>query len=77
MYLFLQLLNGRFPSRMVGTEKHWLIPRDLFNVKRYEGDMEVERRLMYVALTRAKDVLVVSYFTTASWKAKRGQRVCG
>ena len=57
------VVDGRFPSRMVGTEKHWLIPRDLFNVRRYEGDREVERKLMYVALTRAKDVLVVSYFT--------------
>ena len=52
---------------MVGTAKNWLIPRDIFNVKRYEGDTEVERKLMYVALTRAKDVLVVSYFHTAQW----------
>ena len=57
------VVDGRFPSRMVGTPKNWLIPRDIFNVKRYEGDTEVERKLIYVALTRAKDVLVVSYFT--------------
>jgi len=64
------VVNGRFPSRMVGAEKHWLIPRDLFNVRRYEGDMEVERKLMYVALTRAKDALVVSYFTRLHGRKK-------
>jgi DNA helicase II / ATP-dependent DNA helicase PcrA len=64
------VVNGRFPSRMVGAEKIWLIPRDLFNVRRYEGDLEVERKLMYVALTRAKDVLVVSYFTRLNGRRK-------
>ncbi len=64
------VVNGRFPSRMVGAEKNWLIPRDLFNVKRYEGDLEVERKLMYVALTRAKDVLVASYFTRLNGRKK-------
>ena len=64
------VVDGRFPSRMVGTEKHWLIPRGIFNVKRYEGDTEVERKLMYVALTRAKDVLVVSYFTRLNGRRK-------
>jgi DNA helicase II / ATP-dependent DNA helicase PcrA len=61
---------GRFPSSKVGTPKQWLIPRDLFDVRRYEGDMEVERKLMYVALTRAKDVLVVSYFSHLNGRKK-------
>lgn len=53
----------RFPPSRVGSRKRWLIPRESFDVKRYEGEMDGERKLMYVALTRAKDVLVVSYFT--------------
>jgi DNA helicase-2/ATP-dependent DNA helicase PcrA len=57
------VVDGRFPSRMAGSRKHWLIPREIFDAGRYEGNMDGERKLMYVALTRAKDVLVVSYFT--------------
>lgn len=64
------VVSGRFPSRMAGAAKTWLIPRELFNVRRYEGDMEVERKLMYVALTRAKDVLVASYFTHLNGRKK-------
>lgn len=57
------LVKQRFPSSMVGREQNWCgIPRSLFDVKRYEGDEEDERRLFYVAITRAKDALVMSYF---------------
>jgi DNA helicase-2/ATP-dependent DNA helicase PcrA len=64
------VVNGRFPSRMVGSRKHWLIDRKMFDAERYEGNMDGERRLMYVALTRAKDVLVVSYFTELHGRKK-------
>lgn len=64
------LVNGRFPSSMTGRERHWLLPRDLFSVEKYEGDMESERKLMYVAMTRAKDVAVVSYFTHMNGRRK-------
>jgi len=33
-----------------------------FDVRRYEGGIEDERRLFYVAMTRARDVLCLSYF---------------
>ncbi len=57
------LVKQRFPSSMVGKKQNWCgIPRDIFDVKRYEGDEEDERRLFYVAITRAKDALVMSYF---------------
>lgn len=58
------MVKNRFPSKRMGEAREWLIPRDeaLFPYPRYEGDLESERRLLYVALTRARDVLVVSQF---------------
>ncbi|KAF5092039.1 ATP-dependent DNA helicase Rep [anaerobic digester metagenome] len=64
------LVQGRFPSSNTGKEQNWLLPRDIFNVARYEGDEEGERKLMYVAMTRAKEMLVMSYFTTMSGRKK-------
>jgi DNA helicase-2/ATP-dependent DNA helicase PcrA len=64
------VVSGRFPSRMAGSHKKWLIPRELFDVLRYEGDIEGEKKLMYVGLTRARDVLVVSYFTSMNGRRK-------
>lgn len=50
----------RFPSSKSGTTQQWLVPRDKFKAARYEGDDADERRLFYVALTRARDLAVVS-----------------
>jgi len=63
-------VNGRFPSNMVGRQRNWLLPWDLFDSEKYEGDIESERKLMYVAMTRAKDVSVVSYFTSMNGRRK-------
>ena len=60
------MVKRRFPSSMTGRKRKWLIPRDLFNVEKYEGDVDSERKLFYVALTRAKEILVVSYFKRIS-----------
>ena len=61
VFLF-AVTRNRFPSSMVGTQQDWWdVPRDMFDVARYEGDKEDERRLFYVALTRARDLLVMSY----------------
>lgn len=54
------LTASRFPSRMTGRAKDWLIPRERFPAARYEGSDDDERRLFYVALTRARDHLYVS-----------------
>lgn len=62
------MVNRRFPSSQVGRPRDWMIPRELFGVAKYEGDLEDERRLFYVALTRARDVLVISYFNRISNK---------
>ena len=56
------LTDIRFPSKMTGKERDWMVPRDLFPVKRYEGNEDDERRLFYVAITRARDFLLLSYF---------------
>lgn len=56
------MVDKRFPSSMVGYKQKWYVPEDLFDVKRYEGELEDERRIFYVAITRARDILCVSYF---------------
>ena len=57
------LSHRRFPSSRAGKPQPWLLSRDLFDVRRYEGGIESERRLFYVAITRARDVLVLSRFS--------------
>ena len=59
------LVKGRFPSRRAGEAQEWLVPDAAFpqNVRRrYEGGDAEERRLFYVALTRAKDLVYLSRF---------------
>ncbi len=51
---------GRFPSTYAGRQQPWLVPRSAFNADRYEGSDADERRLFYVAMTRARDWLSVS-----------------
>lgn len=65
------VVGKRFPSKRMGEEREWLIPRDdkLFPYQRYEGDLDSERRLFYVAITRARDVLVISQFDRVRVKA--------
>jgi DNA helicase-2/ATP-dependent DNA helicase PcrA len=50
----------RFPSDRVGRPQPWLLARDRFDAARYEGSDADERRLFYVAVTRARDWLSVS-----------------
>jgi len=66
------LTNSRFPSARNGRKESWLIPRRAFNPERYEGTETDERRLFYVAMTRARDWLSLSRHekvTTKSVKA--------
>lgn len=59
------LVQGRFPSRMAGQSQPWLLPEDLFPAEkraRYVGSEAEERRLFYVALTRARDCVYLSCF---------------
>lgn len=54
------LTDSRFPSSKSGSRQDWLVPRDMFDAERYEGSDEDERRLFYVAMTRARDWLSLS-----------------
>ena len=54
------LTKSRFPSSKTGRPRDWLVPRHLFVPERYEGSDADERRLFYVAMTRARDWLSLS-----------------
>jgi len=59
------LVSTRFPSRWAGQAQSWLLPDNVFppNTRsRYEGSDAEERRLFYVALTRAREAVYLSYF---------------
>ena len=59
------LSNRRFPSSMAGREQEWALADKVFPPEkraRYEGGDADERRLFYVALTRARDVVYASSF---------------
>ena len=54
------LSANRFPSSRTGRARTWFVPTDLFDRERYEGTETDERRLFYVAITRARDWLSLS-----------------
>lgn len=54
------LTSKRFPSSNTGKAQDWLIDDNLFDAARYEGSDADERRLFYVALTRARDWVSLS-----------------
>jgi DNA helicase-2/ATP-dependent DNA helicase PcrA len=59
------LVQGRFPSRRAGQAQECLLPESVFPASvrsRYEGGDAEERRLFYVALTRARDSIYLSSF---------------
>lgn len=57
------VIARRFPTSMVGKPKaEWHVPASLFDEARYDGSLNDERRLFYVALTRARDQLLISSF---------------
>jgi DNA helicase-2/ATP-dependent DNA helicase PcrA len=63
--VFLPCLTARrFPTGKAGRQQRWSIPRNTegFDAERYEGSIEDEKRLFYVAVTRARDVLCMSHF---------------
>jgi DNA helicase II / ATP-dependent DNA helicase PcrA len=71
VFLF-SLTDRRFPPSSVGRQDDWCgVPRHLFDAERYEGSIEDERRLFYVAITRPKDALILSRFLKISQRMRR------
>jgi len=65
------MTDRRFPSTNAGRSQEWLLGEDVFPPvirARYEGGDSEERRLFYVALTRARDAVYASYFEQISRK---------
>jgi DNA helicase-2/ATP-dependent DNA helicase PcrA len=65
------LTDGRFPSSRTGQEQSWLVPPSEFDAARYEGSDADERRLFYVALTRARDWLALSSHQRVNTQGRR------
>lgn len=67
------LRRNRFPSRAQGGRTVWhVIPDSLVpNATRYKGSVEDERRLFYVALTRAEKYLYSSWAPIAANQQQR------
>lgn len=56
------LVAGRFPSALTVRPQKWYLPDHMFDRQRYEGREADEARLFYVAITRARELLVLSSF---------------
>ncbi len=65
------LTDGRFPSSRTGQAETWLLPADSFDAARYEGSDADERRLFYVALTRARDWIALSSHLKVNKQGRR------
>jgi len=67
------LVAGRFPSRRAGTPRDWLLPSSAVSpavAARYAGGDAEERRLFYVAMTRARDIVYLSRFAKKTRRFK-------
>lgn len=59
------LVKRRFPAAKTGQQEHWLLSEEAFPPdcrERYAGTETDERRLFYVAMTRAQEMLYLSCF---------------
>lgn len=58
-----ELMMREFPASNVGGKKYWHVLGGIFeeNKSKYQGDLEDERKLFYVAATRARQNLFMTY----------------
>lgn len=68
------LVEGRMPSARTGRAQQWYVPDHMFNRERYEGREADEARLFYVALTRARELLILSWFDAHEVQRARPSR---
>ena len=71
------LQDRRFPASRAGQQGSWCLPDEVMapSVKqRYAGGDEEERRLFYVAMTRARDLLYISHFDRTERRVSRRSR---
>lgn len=67
------LTSRRFPSSKAGRDQDWLLPEAVFpeaTRARYQGGDAEERRLFYVAMTRARDCVYLSWFRRINQRQK-------
>lgn len=65
------MVSMRFPSSRAGRAKEWMIDSKFIrDPARLYGSIEDEKRLFYVAVTRSRDNLVLSRFTSLNGKKK-------
>ncbi|MGH9919765.1 MAG: 3'-5' exonuclease, partial [Nitrososphaerales archaeon] len=57
------LVEGRFPGRRVRTQASTWVPPNLYDAPRYAGSVDDERKVFYVATTRARDALALTRFS--------------
>ena len=62
-----ELTKREFPASNMGGKKYWHVLGGVFddNKAKYQSDLEDERKLFYVAVTRAKQNLYLSYELSA------------
>jgi DNA helicase-2/ATP-dependent DNA helicase PcrA len=61
----------RWAGRRADGGGRWMgVPRQMFDAARYDGSLEEEKRLFYVAMTRARDVLVLTGATGADGRGR-------
>ena len=68
------LVEGRLPSARTGSPQRWYIPATMFDRERYEGREADEARLLYVALTRARELVVLSWYARHNTRQARPSR---
>ncbi|MDK2946852.1 MAG: ATP-dependent helicase UvrD/PcrA [Methanolobus sp.] len=61
------LNNGHLPSGWTGRSRKYMIDTSSFDIGRYAGKLKDEANLYYVAISRARDTLVLTYHQTKNY----------